>query len=208
MRLSVFLIACALLASNVLRANTLIYENYTVITPYVNGSGLNIVQEDAVPFTVDVIAPSGSAYALSDIEFAGSVRNTESLNRVTGKLYDTVNGLPGDVLESFNLTLDPNASGAPLYQLTSLTNPVLATGQEYWFGLSDPVTNDLTWFFNGTGVSNVATLSGSTWSYSPGQYSQGALVVNAELVTASPEPASLLLLGGALALGLGRKLWK
>jgi hypothetical protein len=206
MRLSLFLLVCAALGSNVLRAGTLIYGNYDPAVPdYNSESRLSILTADAVPFTVALTPPTGFSYALSDIEFAGIVNNTETLNTITASLYDSVDGLPGNALESFQLTLDPQAAGAPQYQLDSVTNPLLLSGQQYWFVLSDPSPFDLEWYTAGNNAEGVATLSDQGWTFGDG-YSQGALLVNGILVeTTTPEPGTLLALGSGLVLLGARK---
>jgi hypothetical protein len=193
------------LATQVLSAGTLLYSNYDDTHPYHTDTGLSVTT-DAVPFTVLLSPDLGFVWSLSDIEFAGSA-NPQQLNPVTATLYDSIGGLPGDVLESWTLTLDPNTAGAPVFQLNSAVNPVLATGQQYWFGLSDPVRFDLTWDDNGIGAQNAAIFDGETWSFNEGQYSQGAFRVNAdEVVAATPEPGTMLALAsGLLLLGARRR---
>jgi PEP-CTERM motif len=213
MKLTLLIAAIVLLSSNVLRADSLLYYNYDANHSWQSGTGLSIVTEDAVPFTITATAPQGFQFALSSISFAAAVSNTDTLNTVTARVYDTIGGLPGNVLESFQLILDPQTAGAPEYQVVSGAAPVLQTGQQYWFALSDPVPFDLEWFSDGVypgqtppQAQNVATLGGAGWSFNPGQYTQGALQVSGTLLAATtPEPATMLFLGaGLIAIGLLR----
>jgi hypothetical protein len=215
MRLTVLLCVCLAFGSNVLRAGQ-IFENFDQTDPdnqYVTSPSLSPSLGIGVPFTIPT-APDGFSYALSDFTFAGvdAVAGTP----ISAILYtaDTSSGdpLPGTAVESFSVDLT-----APLTTVTSVLNPLLASGAEYLIVLSDPTYdpgysqgNGLRWYTEGnasTGLGDAFYNSDTGWGFSEG-YVEGALQVDATLVSTAPEPGTLLALGSGLALLIGRRFRK
>ena len=201
MRLSLFLFVCAVLSSNALRAGTtVVYGNYDTGGPFDTSTGLSIGNADAVPFTDNLTAPPGFAYAVSDVDFlfATNDNNGEtglSNNPVTVSLYGTTNGLPGTLLDSVTVNLNSDSVQA---QVEFPDNPQLQNGQEYWLALSDPVTNDLEWYPDNNPDSGIAIYDGSNWT-NHASITPGALQVDTTLVVAnSPEPTTFIALGSGL----------
>jgi len=210
MRLSLLLLACAALGSNVLRAGTLIYSNYdssvTVDQPggYQSGA-LSISYSDGVRFTVNDIPDPGFVFSLADISFVGSVSNVA--DPITASLYSSVNNLPGSPLFTFAPLTLTNTTAE--YHLTPSDPFTLTTGVEYWFVLNDPNQGDLNWnWATGTDF-GIATQSGEGANWVAASYTLGSLRVTANQVPGSvPEPSTFLALGGGLMLILGKRLRK
>ncbi len=142
--------------------------------------------------------------ALSDA--AGSTNTDPLIVNLTTDAGDQ----PGTVLESFTIapgTLGTlGANNAPI-ALTSLLNPALTAGTQYWVTVSDALGIDaFIWNQNNSGDSADQAQSsdgGATW-LSPSGNTPGAFEVDGTLVATvgaiTPEPGSLVLLGsGALA---------
>jgi hypothetical protein len=109
---------------------------------------------------------------------------------------------PGLVLESFVVAggaLGPIGTNNPPVLLLSVLHPSLVMGTRYWVAVDAGLTDTVAWNLNTTGdVSDQAISSdnGASW-FSPSGNTPGALEV-----TATPEPGSFGLFGGALALSL------
>ena len=202
MKLSVLILIGAALSSNALYAGTLLFSNFgDASNPYSSTAGLSVTYGDAVPFTVNLTPDPGTSFALDSIEFVASV--ADFTQPVDVSLFSDSNGLPGSSLETLSTLLN---SANPDTIVTSVENPLLVTGQQYWIVLSDPNAatnpNYLTWNFAGTqgqnpvpeGVAN----DNEGWIFSNG-YTQGAVSVTAMEVTPSPEPGTFLALGSGLA---------
>jgi len=117
-------------------------------------------------------------------------------NEATVSLVSDSGGLPGSTIESWQLTDLPTTFPAPLTTISSVLNPILLPGNQYWIiATAGPDTFD-TWTFTlaGSIFSPLAvdeTLNGvdSGWELN-GSGRQGVLVISGDAV---PEPASLAL---------------
>lgn len=111
-------------------------------------------------------------------------------------------GSPGAPIESFvftNTLLGALGNNNTLITATSLLNPVLQPGTEYWVTVSSSPSDAIAWNLNSTGDMSPqasSTDGGTTW-FSPSGMTPSALQVNGMI----PEPSAGLLLGGGL-LGL------
>jgi hypothetical protein len=172
-----------------------------------NGSGNNYAEGETFTPT--------ATYTLNTIRVALSSANNDNTNDDTLTVNLTVDAgdQPGAVLESFSIapgTLGPLGSDNPPIVLTSLLNPTLTGGTQYWVTVSDAAGNDaIVWNLNNQGDSNdqaTSTDGGSTW-FAPTGNTPGAFEVDGTFVgaIAAPEPASLALLtSGAFAMIAGR----
>jgi hypothetical protein len=66
-------------------------------------------------------------------------------------LYEDSSGQPGTLLESWTALLPAAGNVAPLTDLTSLENPLLTAGTQYWL-LIDAPTVGVIWELNNQGV--------------------------------------------------------
>ncbi len=114
---------------------------------------------------------------------------------------------PGATIEAFSLSnvilggLGNN--NAPI-TVTSVLNPALAAGTQYWITVSSSVANSIVWNNNSTGDTNdqaISTDGGATW-FAPSGATPSALEVDGLV----PEPSTAVLFTAAgLLLGLARK---
>ncbi|MGO9137210.1 MAG: PEP-CTERM sorting domain-containing protein [Syntrophales bacterium] len=160
----------------------------------------------------DQFSPTATA-TLSDIEIALSYISGTGSSYVT--LYNDNSGLPGSALESWTVTnsaLLPvfGNSATALYTLTSVVNPLLNAGTEYWLIASADSAVWDAWNQTSPGVySNHYCTPGTDCGggpiFSGGQWVMGAFEINGARV---PEPTTMLLLGlGLIGLaGVRRKL--
>ena len=213
MRLSLFLFACcALLGSNILRADTvtsdtLIYGNYdqTVAgAQYNTGTGLSVSLGDAVPFTNNLAAPpEGYSWALSYITFAATDNNFSQPVNVS--LFSDSGGLPGTALETFSVNLS-STNPETTYILCRIRSGRL--GGQYCIVLSIPMPRTTPTTSNGT---QTVTAWRRCHLHRPlrlrrlrlGQSAdtQGAVQVFGTLVNAqAPEPGTFAVLGAGMML--------
>ncbi len=189
MKLSFLLFAGVALCSGVLRAAPVVaYSNLGSGFDPINGLSVN--EGVAVPFTVSLTAPEGQAYVLSDIQIAAA--DSDSSDTAAVALYDDsgIGGTPGTELDSIGIDLSTTAS---VVTADSINQPILVDGDTYWVVLrSSDANGAATWNYNGLFVSGAATETDGVWTYNPDAYTQGAVEVDADLVTSTPEPGTLL----------------
>lgn len=154
-------------------------------------------------------------YTLNYFELAAWISG--GTNDISVTLRADNGGLPGTVLETFSFTnqLAPSSatpSAANILTGTSLLNPLLTAGNQYWL-IAEPGAADTyaAWYYgsySSLGPHAVSTNGGTTWS-TYASVPNGALRIDATAVptgpgpvTAVPEPTTLSLLGAAL-LGFG-----
>lgn len=117
----------------------------------------NLREGMAVPFTV-----SGGNHTLDRIEVALAFNpsSTSSYGDVTLSLMENNGGLPGNTIESYNISLSSYYSfPGQLFSRNSSTHPQLENGQTYWLGaqvLEPPGTgtleSDIVWFLTPQGI--------------------------------------------------------
>lgn len=213
MRLTLLLLVCGTLSMNVLRAGTLIFSNFGSPTAYTTSSYLSPEQGEAIPFTVPSTPDPGTEWALNSVEVVAAL--SDDTHPIDLTIYSDSNGLPGTALETLDLYLPTGSSSFNDQTISSVENPILVSGSQYWIGLSDPTdppgNNFVEWAYAGNGTvdpGTVSTFDGTSWSDpSINGYAQGAVQITANEVAAStPEPATFALFGaGLLALGWKRK---
>lgn len=120
---------------------------------------------------------------------------------------------PGAVIESFSLSGSLlgafGVNNSPLL-LTSLLNPILNSGTNYWITASATLRDTIAWNLNNTAGTSVTALSsngGATW-ISPAGQTPGAFQIDGfDVGSKAPEPASFATcLSGALAIFAARRL--
>ena len=109
-------------------------------------------------------------------------------------VYLSSGSAPGAPIESFSTTGVSNTPG--ILTFNSVTNPLLAAGTKYWVVMSTtPLTaNDMEWSWNTIGVDGFDYRFGGSGGWSI----DSSDLTPAFEVTATPEPASLLLFGTGL----------
>jgi hypothetical protein len=199
MKLSFLLFTGAVICSSVLRAGpAIVYSNLGSGSGFDPINSLSVNEGVAVPFTVTLTPTEGHAYVLSDIQIAAS--DGDSTDTVDVGLFDNSGsgGTPGAELDSIGIDLSTTAA---LVTADSINQPVLVTGDTYWVVLtSSDADGAATWNYNGLGLSGAATETAGIWTYNPAAYTQGAVVVDADLVVSSaPEPGTLLMFAAGLS---------
>jgi hypothetical protein len=124
----------------------------------------------------------------SNVDFA----NIDSVG-----LYEDSSGEPGTLLESWEALLPAEGGVPPLTDLTSLENPLLTAGTQYWLVIDAP-SSGVVWDLNNQGV------NGGAWSgtslHGMSQIFSGDATPAIQL-TSMPEPSSAVFCGLAF-LGL------
>ncbi|MGH9353640.1 MAG: PEP-CTERM sorting domain-containing protein [Terriglobia bacterium] len=138
------------------------------------------------------------------------VESTDGL--LTFGLYSDSSGTPGTLLESWSsVTVPTNFSTFSLTTLTSVVNPLLSSGDTYWF-LSSTVPSDgprsLGW------ESNNQSIAGGLWAGSsptglsqvnPASPAPAIELDSATSTSTTPEPASWLMVAAGL---IGSLYWR
>jgi hypothetical protein len=176
-------------------------SNYTIAGPL-------SVQGEIVDSADSFIAPGpvGTSYTLTKIELA--VALIEGKNLLSVALMSDSNGLPGNVIESFQFTnamskITSNPTSRPL-EADSLLHPELQAGTRYWLAALGTADLLAAWYTNDTGASRLGAYIGNVvaWHRSPDPQMAAAFRIEGDAIT-SPEPSSLVVtgIGGLLFLG-------
>jgi PEP-CTERM motif len=156
------------------------------------------VLEQATTFTPTAMAMFGSVEVALSCFSACPDPFTVSLAQDSG--LDS----PGTVIESFTGAGALLVNNGPLF-FNSLLLPTLTMGTQYWITVATDLNNSIFWNLNSTGDSSDASLSpdgGATWNV---QGTPGAYEVDSASASATPEPGTLGLFGGALLTLLWRR---
>jgi len=164
-----------------------------------NSVGFPGYEETAVAFT-----PTQN-YSLSQISLGltfDGVAGAFGTDGATVTLQSDAAGVPGTVLESWSVSGLPPSSGTSGSQtLTDVDNIFLAANTQYWV-VATPSANDTLDLWNtgdGAVFGNEEIWNGSTWT-SLAPYDLAAVDITGSAV---PEPASLALALGGLAIAAG-----
>jgi hypothetical protein len=198
-----------------------IYTNFGSGYAYTPGSGL-VVTNGTEDFSVAIELPAMSAdYYLSSIEFVATVTNPDPSNSVTMSVYADAAGVPGgSPLESLTLNgqiYDFDGTPAPVLGVTSILNPELYAGTQYWVVMDGPIDEGLVWDLNSSRTSGYVETDGTAgnWVNSQPNTTNGVFEVDGCLVqggcaSSAPEPGTSVLLGagllGLIALGFSSRL--
>jgi hypothetical protein len=146
----------------------------------------------------------GTGVDLAEADIALTYRSASRTNEVVVKLLGDNNGAPNiaDVLEQWTVTNIPITPNSMIFDLTSTSNPFLASGVQYWLAALPGASDTLAaWNKNSTGAFGEdfsASGDGSApWTSEPNS------PTTAFRILATPEPSSIFLLGtGLMALGM------
>jgi hypothetical protein len=179
----------SLMAAAPLCADTL----YSDLGPGDSWNGSSAYDAGAFLGTTFTVATSGFLEnILLPVESNADFANIDSVG-----LYADSSGKPGTLLESWAALLPAEGNVPPLTDLTSLENPLLTAGTQYWLVVDAPLSGVM-WDLNDQGV------DGGAWSgASLNGMSQlfPADATPAIEVTSMPEPSSAVFCGIAF-LGL------
>jgi hypothetical protein len=190
---------------------TVVYSNFGTSFGY-NTSAGNIVGDDGAGDNLgqaDTFTP-GSTAILNTIEIALSCQDVRLCpTAFTVSLESDSGDAPATILESFTVAGTSlgvlGVNNAPI-TLTSVLNPTLVAGTQYWLAVTGPLTDMIVWNWNSTGDSSDQSVSldgGASWISQSGQ-TPSAYEIDGTIAT--PEPGTLLLLlGGGLLIGLKRQ---
>ena len=211
--LRLIFLAGFILCSSVLRAD-IIYTNFGTSWAYSNGAGVNVA-DGSKDYSVAQEFTPGANYDLSSIEFVATTQAAS--NSVTVSIFADDSGVPGGTaLESLTYTgtLAPLGTLASPITLTSILNPELLSGTNYWLVMDGNSSESLFWDNNSIGTSGLLETNGTAgaWVTNPNPNAgetNGVFEVDGTLVSggsSAPEPgACMLMAGGLIAFGLNRR---
>jgi hypothetical protein len=206
------LFVLAFTASTVSRADTLLFSNFGPGMSYDTAEGNAVgnafdgsLYAEGDTFTPMSTAKFGSLDIALSCLFAGGCADpfTVSLRTNSGDA-------PGSVLESFSVLGSSlgmlGSNNAPLV-LSSILNPTLTAGVQYWVAVTADANDSIAWNLNVTGDASDQAISsdgGATW-FSPSGLTPGAYEINGvSSASPVPEPSSLLLLATSVGIPLVR----
>jgi hypothetical protein len=164
--------------------------------PYRSGSasGAGFFQSAANPFT------SSGNYQLSQIDLALSFLS--GTNSATVTLNSDSSGLPGAVLATWNLSSLPVfGTCCTVETLTPSSTVFLSAGTQYWIVAAPGASNTWdAWNLNNTGATGLIAFDNGT-----GFFGVSGRTLSAFDVLGVPEPTTLALVSGGLALLLVRR---
>jgi hypothetical protein len=195
------------------RAATILFTNF--------GGGLSYDTTNGNPVGN---AFDGNLYGEGDSFTSSATATLGSIDIALSCLF------PGGCPDSFTVSIDANASGAPgaaletfmvtgsglgilgnnnpALVLNSVLHPTLTSGTEYWVTVLSDANDSIAWNLNSTGDTRDEAISadgGASW-FAPSGMTPGALQVNGTSSTSPvPEPASFGLLATGLAMLAGSR---
>lgn len=199
------------LCGSILKADVL-YTNFGPGTTYTDSSGVIVSNGSVETSVAEELPVLTSSYDLTSIEFVASTETPSPLNSVTVGIYADNGGVPAaTALESITLTgqLAPfDGSLSPVLTATSVTNPLLSAGSQYWLVMDGPASEYLVWDLNSTSTVGYLETNGTAgeWINNPNPFASetnAVFEVDGTLISgaaAAPEPRTWMLLAGGLGL--------
>ena len=199
----------------------MIYSNFgTDEDPYAATAGVLVTSDGMAWSSVAVAFTPSANYNLTSIEFADSTLIPGDSGNITVGIFADTDGLPGSTpLELFTVTpLGVFGDNVPVTTVSSLLQPLLLAGNQYWVGLNAAPGDMVVWNQTASSASGFASTDGfGNWSASDPLQPQGVLEVDGTLsafqpsvsnasVPAVPEPGAwILTVIGLIALLLLRQ---
>jgi hypothetical protein len=195
--------------ASVLRADT-IYSSFGPGASYEAEAGIIVTNDGLAGASVAIAFTPTADYDLTGIEFVATELKLDSPAPVTIGIFADNGGQPeGQPLESFTAGgLGTFAQTALVTTVTSVLQPLLQAGTQYWVGMNAPAGDLLVWNQTTTTATGFSLTDGSgNWSTSDPAEGQGAVEIDGILapVIASdstvflPETAPLWMMAGGLA---------
>jgi hypothetical protein len=204
----VLILGALAICGSVLRADV-IYSNFVTGPPQFSTEGILPVTDNSFDYSVaEEFMPSGN-YDLSGIQFVvGTTDNPDSVpdHTITLGVYADDGGTPSatalETLTYNGVVVQQNADTIPILSVTSVSNPELLAGNNYWLIMDGPAADSLVWFQNLAGDANIlktaGTTDGSHVGFGLNEATDGVFEIDGTLVSdgpsSAPEPGSWLLM--------------
>lgn len=195
------------ICGSVLRADV-IYSNFITGPPQFSTEGIIQVTDNTFDYSIAEEFTSTGNYDLSGIQFV--VGTSDSLDSVpdhtiTLGIYADDNGVPAanalETLTYSGVVAQENAETIPVLSVSSITNPELTAGTNYWLIMDGPPADSLVWFQNLAGASNIlktaGTIDESHGNWITSEATQGVFEIDGTpdlSGSPAPEPGSWLLM--------------
>lgn len=215
----VLILAGLVLCGSALRADT-IYTNFGAGQAYASGSGVNVADGTNDYSVAEEFTP-GANYDLTSVEFVATTQNAS--NSVTVGIYADNSGVPGaTALESFTYTPPSGPLGTlgnlvPVISVSSVLNPELLAGNNYWLVMDGAPSESLFWDQNSSGTFGLVETNGTpgNWLVNPTNpnagETNGVFEIDGRFVSGGPtipEPGAWLLMASGLAVLLRRQYYR
>jgi len=177
-----------------LRGDT-IYTNFgTENDPYATGAGVIVTNDGMAWSSVAIGFTPAANYNLTSIEFAASDLFPDDSNDIAVGIFADNAGLPGTtLLESFSVA--PSGifgDSVPVTTVSSLLQPLLLAGNQYWVGLNAAPGDMIVWNQTAGPATGFAQSDGlGNWSASDPLQPQGVLEVDGTLSAVQPSAPSV-----------------